>query len=508
MREWGLQEGDPIGEEHEEAWVQVVAVSEKQTKNTMKLLPRMLSPQLMALHGMNKLDVGKTFVSAYGGSRMIEAVTSNPATLEGGRPTFVIRNETHHWTETTGGHELAEVIERNATKSAGGQARSLSITNAYDPAQGSVAQVQREAWEAEQSGEAPSTGMFYDSIEAPETITMLPPEAKEQWKASPTSQEEKDYREACVRAWLSTIIAAVRGDAVWLDIESLVNAILRRTTPVHVARRFWFNNIVSAADSWADAAAIDAGIDPLLRVNRLKEREGDQLRLGWIVDPDDPIVMFFDGSKNDDSTGLVGCRLSDGYCFVIGIWSKPAGEAGKDWMSPRWEVNERVNEAFGRFNVVAFWADPSHTLDEDDSTRYWDAMIDSWHRTYKERLQTWAVQSGVGVSSVMWDMASSQRTAQFVAAVELVRGELHHKDPDGNYAPQFVHDGHPALRAHLRNARESRGPDGVSIRKSGRNSNKKIDLAVCLIGARMLRRVVLNQGVEEPQDTGGWVTAI
>ena len=50
----------------------------------------------------------------------------------------------------------------------------------------------------------------------------------------------------------------VRGDAVWLDIDSIVNAILRGTTPAHVARRFWFNNIVSAADRWADPPAIEA----------------------------------------------------------------------------------------------------------------------------------------------------------------------------------------------------------------------------------------------------------
>jgi len=163
----------------------------------------------------------------------------------------------------------------------------------------------------------------------------------------------------------------------------------------------------------------------------------------------------------------------------------------------------------GRFNVVAFWADPSHTLD-DDSTRYWDAIIDRWHRKYKDKLQkdAWPVKSGNGVSSIMWDMANKARTVEFTAAAEIVRSELHHRDHEGNYAPQFTHDGHPALVAHLRNARESRQVEGVSIRKAGRESAKKIDLAACLIGARMLRRVVLNLGVEEQVSEGGWVTAL
>jgi hypothetical protein len=48
----------------------------------------------------------------------------------------------------------------------------------------------------------------------------------------------------------------------------------------------------------------------------------------------------------------------------------------------------------------------------------------------------------------------------------------------------------------------------VSLAKNNRESHKKIDLAVTLVGARMLRRVVLNVGVEEEENTGGWVTAL
>lgn len=33
----------------------------------------------------------------YRGARRIEAVTSSPRALEGGRPTFTVANETQHW---------------------------------------------------------------------------------------------------------------------------------------------------------------------------------------------------------------------------------------------------------------------------------------------------------------------------------------------------------------------------------------------------------------------------
>lgn len=509
-----VKAGDPIGMENEVAWVQVAAVSKDQTRNTMTLFPSMITPQLMREHNMTKLDIGKEIIYAHRGARRIEAVTSSPRALEGGRPTFVVRNETHHWIETNDGHAMNEVIERNATKSAGGQARGLSITNAYDPSENSVAQVQREGWEAELEEDAISTGVLYDSVESPDMISMRPPEAKD-WKTEAKSPEERKYREACIIAWLSAIVRAVRGDAVWLDVESIVMAIVRRrdrngkAVPPSVARRFWFNAIVAAEDRWADPGAVTAGIDPLLRYSRQAERDKDQLRLGWMVDPQDPIVIFFDGSKSDDATGLMGVRLSDGYTFTLGVWAKPAGEGGKGWLSPREDVDARVHEVFERFNVVAFWADPSHTLD-DDSTRYWDGYIDKWHRKYKDQLQpeTWSVKSGVAVHSIMWDMAAKTRSEQFAVAAELVRAELHHKDPEGEYAPSFTHDGHPALMAHLRNAREYKfeatgGAQLISIRKNQRESNHKIDLAACLIGAHMLRRVVLNVGLEEEED-GGW----
>jgi hypothetical protein len=62
--------------------------------------------------------------------------------------------------------------------------------------------------------------------------------------------------------------------------------------------------------------------------------------------------------------------------------------------------------------------------------------------------------------------------------------------------------------AHLKNARESRSDVGVSLRKKNREAAQKIDLAVCLVGGQLLRRVVLNQGIEESKETGGWVHAI
>jgi hypothetical protein len=74
----------------------------------------------------------------------IQAVTSNPLSIEGGRPTLVIRNETQNWNSSNGGHEMAGAIEGNAAKSEDGAARMLDICNAYRPGEDSVGQRARE----------------------------------------------------------------------------------------------------------------------------------------------------------------------------------------------------------------------------------------------------------------------------------------------------------------------------------------------------------------------------
>ena len=125
----------PAGVAHPQAWVQTAAVSITQTKNTMTLLPAYFSKRMLAEY---EIDLGKEIVYAHHGAQRIEAVTSSPRTLEGARSTFVLRNETHHWLSTNEGHEMNAVIDRNLTKAPDGQARALSITNAYEPGEESV----------------------------------------------------------------------------------------------------------------------------------------------------------------------------------------------------------------------------------------------------------------------------------------------------------------------------------------------------------------------------------
>lgn len=491
MPETSVVKGEPFARDNPKAWVQIAAVNQDQTKNTMSIFPSLFTEKCRRKHG---ITAGKVVVYAHHGARRIEAVTSSPRALEGNRPSLVIKNETQHWLRGNEGHAMADAIERNTAKSKGGAARTLSLTNAYEPSEDSVAQREREAWEEQQAGLAMKTGVMYDTLEAPEGARLRP-------VFLDSAGKSRDATEAETRAYLRKVLEGVRGDSKWLPIENMVDSILDRKNPPSRSRRFWFNQIVAVEDAWLDPEAIKAAIDPL--VQSARRDSSDVLRAGWLLAATDPIVMFFDGSKSDDSTALVGCRLSDGYLFTIGIWQKPAGPRGETWVVDRDAVDARVDEAFDRFNIIAFWADPSHAKDSDD-TRWWDGMIDNWMRRYKDQLdpEFWSVKSGHNQHAIMWDMTSHDRQRMFVPAAELFVVQLEARGLDENFKPEFRIDGHPAFVAHLKNARNFPTQWGMSLMKETRDSARKIDLAVAAVGARMLRRIVLNKGMTEKKKAG------
>jgi hypothetical protein len=434
-------EGDtPVGTDNPDAWVQTAAVSLEQTKNTMRLLPGMVTAEARTQFGV---QLGKEQVYALGSTRFLQAVTSSPATLEGARGSFILCNESHHWNSSNSGHDMIDVIERNATKSAGGAARILKITNAFEPGEDSVAERDRDAYEeGQRPGAGGSVGLLYDSLEASEDAPLSAELAPE-------------------------VVSTIRGDSTWLHIPSIVKSILDTRNPPSRSRRFWYNQVVAAEDAWMIATIWDDCAD---------EKK--------LVGPDDEIVVFFDGSKSDDTTALVGCRVSDGHIFRIGSWSKPAGEAGKAWIVPREQVDKAVASMFESYRIIAFFADPSDTRD-DEGERFWEPLIDTWHRRYARQLQIWSLRSGEKTHSIAWDMRSPERTAIFTDAAQRFITEAQDRT--------LTHDGDRSLRAHVLNARRRPNKYGISLGKEHRESRRKVDLAVAAVGARMLRRLVLNK---------------
>lgn len=322
--------GEPVAIPHPSPWVITAAVSLDQTKNTMRLFPSLFSDEALAEYG---IDLGKEIIYTRNG--MLEAVTSSPRALEGKRTTFSLKNETHHWLEANDGLAMADVIARNNTKARGGDARSLAISNAHNPGEGSDAELDYEAFLSSQTGRA-GQDFLYDSIEAPPDIDIT---------------DAEQVRQGLI---------AARGDSVWLDLDRHVAEILDPRTREGMARRFYFNQVVAGDDVW------------------LKRSSWDALAVPRDVPAGSSVTIGFDGSDSDDWTTL-RCETRDGYQFTPTfpdgkpmIWD-PAQHGG---YTPRGEVNAAVAYLFSRFEVVRMYCDPP----------YWQSEIDAWAGEFGEKV--------------------------------------------------------------------------------------------------------------------------
>lgn len=431
------EDGNPLGEAHPAAWVQVTAVNQAQTQNTMSYIPTLMSEKFISDFG---IKYGAEIIRANSGRQRLVAVTSSYRALEGGRTTFTLLNETHHWVKGNGGIKMYETIDGNSTKGKGGGSRYLAITNAYLPGEESVAEKMREAWQKIQDGRAASIGFLYDSVEA-HPKTPLTPDA------------------------LRIVLPKIRGDAVWLNIEAIIQSVQNTTIAASRSRRMWLNQIVAEED----ALYGPGDWTPL-------EVEGAELRLG------DEIVMGFDGGKTDDATALVAIRVKDKVAFVLALEEKPENwPSGDD--APRWEVNKdvvdtAVHDAFRLYKVRGFYADVA----------LWESHIDDWAEQYREVLTVKASQR----HAVAWDMRQSLQRVT-LAHERLVRTIL-----DG----KLFHDGDPDLRRHVLNARRRSNNFGVSFGKESRESPRKVDLYAALLLAHEALHDLRTNGRKEKVKTG------
>ncbi|KZM68841.1 hypothetical protein [Nocardia terpenica] len=425
---WNPITGQPVGKPRPSAWIQIAAVSQDQTRNTFTLFPALVSDKMRETFG---LDLNKTIIYTKAGG-MIEGVTSSPLALEGKRPTFVIKNETQWWVETNDGHAMSEVIAGNVDKSAYGACRSLSICNAHVPGQDSDAERDYDAFNDVLAGKAVDTGFLYDSLEAPADTPL---------SEIPSPKEDPEAFERGVQLLRAGLMVA-RGDAEWLDLDTIIASMLDIRRPVTESRRKFLNQVNAAEDSW------------------IAPYEWDTVFQATKLEPGERITLGFDGSKSNDHTALVACRVSDGCLFLLGHWDpeKHGGEV------PREDVDAAVHSAFERYDVVSMRAD----------VKEFEAYVDSWSRTYRKRIQVNATPG----NPIAFDMRGQAKrfafdTERFLDAV------LEH---------ELSHDGNPVLRQHILNAkRHPTNWDAIAIRKASKDSSRKIDSAVCAVlafGAR------------------------
>lgn len=432
-------EGHPIGERHPQAWVQVTAVNQAQTTNTMALIPGLISP---AMKKQFDIKDGAVLIRAMGGTVRLEAVTSSYRALEGKRTTFVLLNETHHWVLGNQGHKMYETIDGNATKK---NSRYLAITNAYLPGEDSVAERMRTSWEAINEGRAVDVGFLYDSIEAhPET---------------PLTAEA-----------IRIVVPKIRGDAIWLDIDAIIASVLDTQNPPSRSRRMWLNQVVAEEDAlFAPGDWVPLGDESLVLL------------------PGDAIASGFDGGKTEDATALVAIRLEDMAVFLLLLEEPPEmdtsvvrrdenGEKVTGWSVDRFRVNGAVHDMFRTFNVKAFYADVAQ----------WESYISDWERDYGDSL----LVKANGANAIGWDMRGSQQKTTR-ANEKLMQTILDKK---------LKHNGDLALKRHVLNAHRRSNNYGISFGKP--SDSRKVDAYAALMLAHEAVTDLRTRGKKEKVKSG------
>ena len=437
------------GEVHSMPLVQIASNSEAQSKDVLRIMNALFGKAARAYYD---LDCGETRTIVKGTGGRCEVLTASETSAEGDPATFVFLNETHHMTESNGGHRIARVVRRNVGKSPRElQARVLDGTNAHAQGSDSIGERTFEAWRAQVEGKTPRKDILYDSIEAPPDTDL--------------------FDDASRRAGLQAAYA----DAPWADLERLDGEVLDPETSVADSIRYYLNGLAAAEDSWVDPRKFDNLSRPDLTL-----AAGEQ------------ITMFLDCSKSNDATGLVACRLEDGHVITLGKWERPGGKAGEGWLAPREEVDAVVRYVFATYRVVWFGVDPSPAKDDETEALYWMPTIDAWHRDFGKKLKVWATGGAKIGHSVLFDMriktpGGQERNRQFTQAAMQCAQDI---DEFGT----LTWDGDARLQVHTHNAKRRPNPWGVSLGKVTRDSSKRVDLAVCMVGARMGRRIVLNSG--------------
>lgn len=420
-----------VGEPFLMPWVQIAATAESQTGITMRMV-RAFAPKGSPIVAQYQLDPGR--VSYYRlPEGKLEVISSSPTAAEGAEPSLIIADETEHWKPNNNGTELASTLLDNLAKSG---SRMLETSNAWVPGQDSVAESTWDAWVLQEEGQVVSAAgrILYDAV---------------------ISRPDLDWHdEDAVRADMQRIYA----DAWWQSLDGVMKRVFSPKSRLSDSKRKYGNRPEVAEDAWIEPESLSALRNPKR-----------------VVADGESIAMFFDGSKTRDATALTGCCMSDGHVFRIGLWEPKARHDRRtdqvvlDEVNPA-EVDLAVRRAREKYDVVGFFGD----------VKEWESYVQiAWPDLFGDELLVDAQTGGKNPQKIAWDMRG--RTYDFTLACELTEAEI----ADGGFTLD------DRIGRHLINARRRPNQYGVSIGKKSRDSPDKIDEAVCVIGARMVRRLVL-----------------
>lgn len=309
--------GEPVGKPWVTPWIQVTAVSEDQTDNVWRALQPMIE---LGSISADIPDTGLTRINLPGGGR-VEPVTSSASSRLGQRITAALQDETHSWTKRNGGRKLADNQRRNL---AGMGGRWLETTNAWDPAEESVAQ---------QTSESDEPGVLRDDADP----------------GAGSVRNKADRRR---------MMKKVYGDSWWVDLDRIdgeIQALLQRD-PAQ-AERFFLNRKRASED-----AAFDGD-------------RWDGLASEYEAEPGSLIVIGVDGARFADALAVIATEVETGHQWPLAIVERPES-APDDYEHDFDLVDGAMIEAFDeRFSVWRAYVDP----------QWIDHLLDRWQGRWGEK---------------------------------------------------------------------------------------------------------------------------
>lgn len=324
--EYPYERGEPMGMPWPTPLIQITALSEEQTDNIYGALRPMI--ELGPLADLIP-KTGEEFIRLPGGGR-IDTVTSSAQSRLGQRVTFVPQDEVGLWTAA---NRMLKVADTQYRGLAGMGGRASLTTNAWDPAEQSVAQLQFES------------------------------SAKDVYRQFRQPPANLSYRNKVERRRIHRFVYGEalkeNGGHVDLDAIEAEAADMLERDPAQ-AERFFGNKIVYGAGSW------------------LREGLWDSATAAGSEGPREPVCLGFDGSLNNDWTAI-RVETMDGWQFTptYGPDRRPTLWNPDEWGGeiPRGEVRAAVDELFATFKVERSYWDP-----ED-----WESDIDDFALQYGEK---------------------------------------------------------------------------------------------------------------------------
>jgi hypothetical protein len=324
------QPGEPMGMPWPTPLIQITAYSEEQTANVYDALRPMIECGPLA-----ELipKTGEEFIRLPGGGR-IDTVTSSAQSRLGQRVTYVPQDETQLWTDA---NKMTKVADTQRRGLAGMGGRSSETTNAWDPAENSVAQ---------RTAESRRPDIF--------RLHRTPPA---HWSYRNKEERRRIHRYVYAGSW-------------WVDLDAIEAeaAELLERDPTQ-AERFFGNRVVAGAGSWLP--------------DGLWARTGADVA----VPAGTAVCLGFDGSESEDWTGI-RAETIDGHRFTptYGPDARPTVWNPAEWGGsiPRSEVHAAVDELMTRYRVARMYCDPKDWRSEigDWALQYGADVVVEW-ATYR-----------------------------------------------------------------------------------------------------------------------------